>query len=175
MGMTYTIRPVETDDIESISAVATKSWHHTYGSIYSQETIRQFVERSYSWNNLSGAIERDSARGQRLFHVALDADGIVVAFSHVVPYDDEAERFGVISKRVVQAMRLALPNPPEKIYSMLFAESAHCPHIHFHIVPRLYTHPIEFRGSQIFDFNGPAVGIEVVEEFVTAMRDRLAE
>lgn len=93
MAMTYTIRPVETDDIESISAVATKSWHHTYGSIYSQETIQQFVERAYSWKSLSGAIQRDSARGQRLFHVALDADGIVVAFSQVVPYPNNDTSF----------------------------------------------------------------------------------
>lgn len=37
---------------------------------------------------------------------------------------------------------------PSKVYVCLFAEAAHCPHIHFHIIPR--APEIEARGPEIF-------------------------
>lgn len=93
MALTYTIRPAETCDIESISAVAVKSWQHTYSSIYPQDSIEQFVAKAYSVQSLAGSIQRDSTRAQRLFHVAVDFDGSVVAFSHVIPFPNSDTSF----------------------------------------------------------------------------------
>ena len=39
---------------------------------------------------------------------------------------------------------------PSKVYVCLFAESALCPHIHFHIIPR--TVEMEARGPEIFNY-----------------------
>jgi diadenosine tetraphosphate (Ap4A) HIT family hydrolase len=39
---------------------------------------------------------------------------------------------------------------PEKVYVALFAESADCPHIHFHLIPRAPDHPVELRGPHVF-------------------------
>lgn len=90
---TYPIRPAELSDIDSISFVAQESWKHTYGSIYPEDVINQFVSRAYSTENLSGSISRDNTRSHRLFHVAVDTDGQLVAFSHTVPYPNSDTSF----------------------------------------------------------------------------------
>ena len=87
--------------------------------------------------------------------------------------DDEAERFGLVKKRIVRALRLSLSDQPEKVYSILLAESADSPHIHFHIVPRLHSYPQEFRGPRIFSFDGPNVDNKRVEDLANSMRDKL--
>lgn len=86
MSERYGVRPAELDDIEAISAIAMRSWEHTYSVIYSEDIIHQFVTNAYSSESLSNSIQRDIARPQRLFHVALGSDGNIVAFSHVMPY-----------------------------------------------------------------------------------------
>ena len=83
------------------------------------------------------------------------------------------DHVGMLTKRIVQALRISLPDAPEKVYSLLLAESADCPHIHFHIIPRLSAHPREFRGPRIFGFDGPAVETGKIEELADRMRDRL--
>lgn len=87
--------------------------------------------------------------------------------------DDEAARFGLVKKRIVQALRLSVPDRPEKVYSILLAESSDCPHIHFHIVPRLKSHPREFRGPRIFGYDGPPVESAKVEDLANLMREKL--
>lgn len=93
MAVRYASRPAELDDIEAISAIAMKSWKHTYSSIYPENIIVQFVTKAYSSDSLLGSIQMDVARPQRLFHVALDPDGNVVAFSHVIPYPNSGTSF----------------------------------------------------------------------------------
>lgn len=39
---------------------------------------------------------------------------------------------------------------PKKVYICMFAESQQCPHIHFHIIPRIQE--IEALGPKIFDY-----------------------
>lgn len=90
---TYQIRPAELSDIDSISSIALESWKHTYGAIYPEDVINQFVARAYSAQNLTGSINRDAARSYRLFHVALNTDDQLVAFSHTVPYPDSETSF----------------------------------------------------------------------------------
>lgn len=87
--------------------------------------------------------------------------------------DDEAGSFGLVKKRIVQALRLSLPDRPEKVYSILLAEAVDCPHIHFHIVPRLSSYPREFRGPRIFGFDGPAVDNQKIEDLAKSIREKL--
>lgn len=94
---------------------------------------------------------------------------------HVEFLDDltpeEAGTLGVVAARIVGALRRALPEPPEKVYQVLLAEAADCPHLHWHLVPRPKSHPLEFRGPRIFGTPGPHVDLAAIE----AMADRLRE
>lgn len=92
----YPIRLAEHSDIDSIASVALESWKYTYGSIYPEDVINQFVARAYSAENLTGSINRDSARSKRLFYVALDTDGQIVAFSHTVPEPNSDTSFELV-------------------------------------------------------------------------------
>lgn len=83
--------------------------------------------------------------------------------------DDEAATLGRVTRRVVGAMRAALPSPPAKVYALLLAEAADCPHLHWHLVPRSATHPREFRGPRIFSTEGP----DVPRADIDALADRL--
>ena len=79
---------------------------------------------------------------------------IVKPVRHVEFFDDltpeEASAFGPLLKRVTAALRKSLPQSPTKVYTVLLAESADCPHIHFHVVPRMEGDPVEFRGPRVF-------------------------
>ncbi|OFW74954.1 MAG: hypothetical protein A2201_05700 [Alicyclobacillus sp. RIFOXYA1_FULL_53_8] len=90
---TYQLRPAEPSDSDHISAVALDSWKHTYGSIYPEDVIHKFVSRAYSAEGLMGSICRDSTRTYRLFHVAVDKNEEVVAFSQTVPYPNSDTSF----------------------------------------------------------------------------------
>jgi N-acetylglutamate synthase-like GNAT family acetyltransferase len=92
----YQIRPIEISDVESVAAVAFQSWQSTYGNIYPQDVIQQFVSRAYSKDNLTRSVESDSKRAYRLFHVALDSVGDVVAFSHVIPDPKDEESYELV-------------------------------------------------------------------------------
>jgi GNAT superfamily N-acetyltransferase len=92
----YQIRPAEFGDIGSIASLALESWKHTYGSIYPEDAINQFVTRAYSVENLTDSIDRDRKRTHRLFNVAVDSNGEVVAFSHVVPHLNSDTSFELV-------------------------------------------------------------------------------
>lgn len=77
---TYTVRPAEHGDVESIASVAIQAWNRTYGSIYPRDLIARFVSRAYSSDSLHISISNDSGRPVRLFHVALDSYGNIVGY-----------------------------------------------------------------------------------------------
>lgn len=89
--------------------------------------------------------------------------------------DDEATRYGMVNKRVIAALRQALPEPPEKVYSILLAEAVDYPHLHFHVVPRPASFPREFRGPRIFGFDGPPVDVAEIDGLTNGMRERLKD
>lgn len=84
--MVYQIRAVQPGDAQAIAAVAVDSWQSTYESIYPSPVIDEFVSSAYAIESLTASIHRDSQRADRLFHVAVNTAGDVVAFSHVIPY-----------------------------------------------------------------------------------------
>ncbi len=61
---------------------------------------------------------------------------------------DEQWRMAQLMAHVDSTVRHILA--PSKVYVCLFAESAQCPHIHFHVIPR--TTEMEVRGPEIFDY-----------------------
>ncbi len=65
----------------------------------------------------------------------------------------EAERMGPVLRRMAAALRASgvLPVRPEKVYAVLFAEAAHAPHMHFHLIPRTAADPPERRGPHVFE------------------------
>jgi len=94
--------------------------------------------------------------------------------------EDEAQAMATVLRRAVGALRHALPSPPAKVYTALFAESAECPHIHFHIIPRAVDDPRELRGPRVFERmrrvgegleEGPS--LEDVEDLATRIRSHL--
>lgn len=91
--MKYHVRPAELKDIEAISSVAKQSWTDTYASIFPEKVIEQFVSRAYSQDALSDAINRDRSLQERYFHVALNSEGNVIAFSQSAPMDPDDATF----------------------------------------------------------------------------------
>jgi diadenosine tetraphosphate (Ap4A) HIT family hydrolase len=61
---------------------------------------------------------------------------------------DEQRRMAQLMTYLDSTVRHILA--PSKVYVCLFAESAQCPHIHFHVIPRATE--IEIRGPEIFDY-----------------------
>ncbi|QSO54156.1 HIT family protein [Alicyclobacillus curvatus] len=102
---------------------------------------------------------------------------IVKPIRHVEFFDDltpeEASRFGSLLKRVTAALRACLPESPVKVYTILFAESADCPHIHFHVVPRMKDHPVEFRGPHVFGLSGD-IATDEIEQLAQRLRSELS-
>ena len=63
---------------------------------------------------------------------------------------------------------------PSKVYVCLFAESAQCPHIHFHIIPR--GTEIEVRGPEIFSYEPQTYPTEEeIFSFVSQAREYLKQ
>jgi diadenosine tetraphosphate (Ap4A) HIT family hydrolase len=102
---------------------------------------------------------------------------IVKPVRHVEFFDDltdeEASGFGRLMKYVTSALRKCLPESPVKIYTILLAESVDCPHIHFHVVPRMEKDPIEFRGTRVFGWQGDIDTAEI-ERLVQRLRMELS-
>ena len=102
---------------------------------------------------------------------------IIKPVRHVEFFDDltakEASAFGPLLKRVTAALRKCLPESPVKVYSVLLAESADCPHIHFHVVPRVEGDPVEFRGPRVFARQGD-IDIGEIEQLAQDMRTELS-
>jgi ribosomal protein S18 acetylase RimI-like enzyme len=91
-----TIRPVKHNDVEAIEAVALSSWKHTYGAIYPESVIEQFVSNAYSLERLLAAIERDSQRSHKQFLVATDGNGKIIAFAQVARLPDNHSSFELL-------------------------------------------------------------------------------
>lgn len=102
---------------------------------------------------------------------------IVKPMRHVEFFDDltteEADAFGSLLKRVTSALRTCLPESPVKVYTVLLAESADCPHIHFHVVPRLEDDPVEFRGPRVFGRPGD-IDTGEIEQLAERLRAELS-
>ena len=93
--------------------------------------------------------------------------------------DDESLGFGLLSRRVMAAMRDVLH--PEKIYLCLFAEAEGFAHIHFHFIPRFADTPLDRRGPNVFAYlaearepNRNMVDVSEASAVVEAIRQRLA-
>ena len=83
---------------------------------------------------------------------------------------DEQRRMVQLMAHVDSMLRSILA--PSKVYVCLFAESAQCPHIHFHIVPR--AREIEVRGPEIFDYRPQGYpSEEKILNFVHQAREHL--
>jgi diadenosine tetraphosphate (Ap4A) HIT family hydrolase len=61
---------------------------------------------------------------------------------------NEQQRMSQLMVSLDQVLRDILS--PQKVYTCLFAESEHCPHIHFHIIPR--SEEITALGPAIFNY-----------------------
>lgn len=64
------IRFAANEDIPYIQSIAHETWTYTYGEIYTEDFIRDFISRAYSSENLSLSIERDSQSTKRSFLIA---------------------------------------------------------------------------------------------------------
>ncbi|MDQ0171449.1 GNAT family N-acetyltransferase [Paenibacillus tundrae] len=64
------IRFAANEDIPYIQSIAHETWTYTYGEIYTEEYIRDFISRAYSSENLRLSIERDSQSTKRSFLIA---------------------------------------------------------------------------------------------------------
>ncbi|WP_338543864.1 GNAT family N-acetyltransferase [Paenibacillus tundrae] len=64
------IRFAANEDIPYIQSIAHETWTYTYGEIYTEEYIRDFVSRAYSSENLRLSIERDLQSAKRSFLIA---------------------------------------------------------------------------------------------------------
>jgi diadenosine tetraphosphate (Ap4A) HIT family hydrolase len=83
---------------------------------------------------------------------------------------DEQRRMAQLMAYVDSTVRYILA--PSKMYVCLFAESAQCPHIHFHVIPR--TRDIEVRGPEIFDYRPQAYpSEEKILNFVHQAREHI--
>ena len=85
---------------------------------------------------------------------------------------DEQQRMAQLLTQVDSVVRAILA--PSKIYVCLFAESAQCPHIHFHIIPR--SAQMEVRGPEIFNYQ-PQIYPEETEisSFVSQAREHFKQ
>jgi len=73
----------------------------------------------------------------------------VEAMHQFIP--EEAASLGQLLARVDYALRQAVG--AEKVYVCLFAESAECPHLHFHLIPR--ESGMTSIGPDIFGYRAP--------------------
>ena len=85
---------------------------------------------------------------------------------------EEVEAFGRLQRALVRALRDTIPGV-QKVYSIMFAESENCPHVHVHVVARTADHPVSFRGPRIFDFDRPSVPRVAMERIATELREHL--
>ncbi len=78
----------------------------------------------------------------------------------------ESTSLGHMLTRIDRALRQV--TGAEKVYVALFAESAECPHIHFHIIPR--RPGLNSIGPEIFGYHAPA---PIPDDAVVACVDEL--
>ncbi len=85
---------------------------------------------------------------------------------------DEQRRMVQLMAHVDSTLRSILA--PSKVYVCLFAESAQCPHIHFHIIPRATE--VEVRGPEIFNYKPKMYpSEEKILSFVHQAREHLKQ
>jgi diamine N-acetyltransferase len=71
-----TVRPLESQDIPAVRALALRAWEYTYRTIFDEKFIEEFIARNYSAEALGSLLPRLEA-GSMCFYLAEQASGIV--------------------------------------------------------------------------------------------------
>jgi len=85
--------------------------------------------------------------------------------------DAEADRLGTWQVRLSRALHLV--TGCVKTYVVQFAEAEGFAHVHFHVVPRLATHPDDRRGPAVFSYLSRPAGEQVTAERMDALSTAL--
>lgn len=72
-----TIRFVSIEDIPHIQSIAHDTWMFTYGEVYSEDFIHNFLSKAYSTENLIRSVEREFQSPKRNFLIAEFNDEVV--------------------------------------------------------------------------------------------------
>lgn len=83
-----TIRFVTSEDIPHVQSIAHETWIYTYEGIYSNDFIHKFLNRAYSYENLSRAVERDLKSPKRSFLIA-EFNNEVVGYAQTSQVNEE--------------------------------------------------------------------------------------
>lgn len=66
--------------------------------------------------------------------------------------DDEAIELGKMLRQVSRALKVVAKC--SKTYVVQFAEASSHQHVHFHVIPRMYDQPEDYKGPNIFKYLG---------------------